>query len=183
VFAQVEGSFTYDSWLAALRAGRTFVSNGPLIELSVNGRVPGALLQTSEPLKVTARAISRLPFDSLEIVQEGEVVAEQPSVQGKEAKLEREIPVERSGWIAARVRSRARTHGGFTVFAHTSPIHYRVAGTSPRRGEAAGALIDEIEQSMRFIRKSYRFASEADKAIAVGRFEQARQVYAKLAAG
>jgi hypothetical protein len=183
VFVQVEGSFTYDSWLAGLRAGRTAVSNGPLIELSVNGRGPGSVLQTSEPLKVSARVISRLPFDSLEIVQEGEVVAEQAAIQGKEAKLEREIPVERSGWLAARVSSRFKTHAGHTVFAHTGPIYYQVANTPARRAHAAGAFVDEIEQSVRFIRKSYRFANDADKAIAVGRFEQARQVYAKLAAG
>jgi hypothetical protein len=182
VFVQVEGGFTYDSWLAGLRAGRTFVSNGPLVEFTVNGRGPGTQLEISEPLKVTARAVSRLPFDRLEIVQDGHVVAEQTAVERKEARLEREVPVEQGGWLAARVFSREKTHAAYPVFAHTSPVYYRVKGSPARRAEAAGAFIDELEQSVRFIRKSYRFASEADQAIAIGRFEQARQVYAKLAA-
>ena len=41
-------------------------------------------------------------------------------------------------------------------------------------------FVDEIDESMRFVRKNYRFASEADKALALGRFEQGRQIYAKL---
>jgi hypothetical protein len=182
VFVQVDTPFTYDSWVAGLRAGRTFVSNGPLIELTVNGRGPGALLESSEPLKVAASAISRLPFDTLEIVQDGNVVADQASVEGRQARLEREIAVERGGWIAARVTSRSRTHAAYPVFAHTGAVYYRVKGTPSRSAQAAGAFVDEIEQSMRFIRKSYRFASQADLAVAVGRFEEARRALAKLAA-
>jgi hypothetical protein len=181
VFVQVEGAFTYDSWIAGLRAGRTFVSNGPLLELSVNGRGPGAALDASEPLKVVASAVSRLPFERLEIVQDGQVVAEQAAVQGREARLEREIPIERGGWIAARVFSSSKTHAATRVFAHTSPVYYRVKETPSRSAEAAGSFIDEIESSVRFIRKSYRFASQADLAVAVGRFEEARRVYGKVA--
>ena len=44
-----------------------------------------------------------------------------------------------------------------------------------------GAFVDEIEASMRFVRKSYRFASEADRALALGRFGEGRNVFGKLA--
>lgn len=180
VFVQVESDFTYDSWIAGIRAGRTFISNGPLIEFTVNGKPPGSTLQASERLQVKARALSRLPFDRLQIVRDGVVVAEQAAVNRREASLEREIPVEQGGWIAARVESSAKTHALFGVFAHSSPVYYRVDGTPSRRAEAAGAFVDEIEQSVRFIRKSYKFASEADKAVALGRFEAARRIYGKL---
>jgi hypothetical protein len=180
VFVQVEGEFTYDSWIAGIRAGRTFISNGPLIEFTVNGKPAGSTLPASERLQVKARAISRLPFDRLQIVRDGVVVAEQAAVNRREANLEREIPVDQAGWIAARVESSAKTHALFGVFAHTSPVYYRVEDTPARRAEAAGAFIDEIEQSVRFIRKSYKFASEADRAVALGRFEAARQIYGKL---
>ena len=33
---------------------------------------------------------------------------------------------------------------------------------------------------MRYIRKNYKFAGQADQALAVGRFEEGRAVYAKL---
>ena len=180
VFVHVDGPFNYDSWLAGLRAGRTFVSNGPLLEFTVNGQRPGSTLEASGPVSVRARAISRLPFDRLEIVRDGRVVAEQSAADQREAALERELAVDRGGWIAARVASRAKTHAGYGVFAHTSPVYLRVQGTPSRRAEAAGAFIDEIETAMRDIRKNFRFSSDADRAIALGRFEDGRNVYAKL---
>jgi hypothetical protein len=182
VFVQVEGGFSYESWLAGLRAGRSFVSNGPLVDFQVNGKGPGATVEPDGPLHIRARAISRVPFERLEIVCDGEIVADQPAADMREVIMDREIPVARSGWISARVAGKTKTYAGFTVFAHTSPIYLRVANTASRRAQAAGAFIDEIEESMRFIRKNYRFAADADRALALGRFEAARQFYAKLTA-
>lgn len=183
VFVQVEGNFTYDSWIAGLRAGRTFVSNGPLLEFHVNDKGPGASIEAKGPLRVSARVISRLPFSRVEIIYNGEILAEQSAWNSRQATLEREIPVERGGWIAARVAGGGKTHAGYTVFAHTSPVYVRVNGSPRRRAEAAGSFIDEIEDSMQFIRKNYRFAKDADRALAVGQFEAGWKAFAKLAAG
>ena len=181
VFVQVEGGFSYDTWIAGLRAGRTFVSNGPLLELRVNDKGPGATLETRGPLQVSAHVISRLPFDRLEIVYNGEIVAEQGAWKQRETKLERELRVDRGGWIAARVVSEGKTHAGSGVFAHSSPIYVRVPNTPHRMAAAAGAFVDEIEDSMRSIRKTFRFAKDADRALALGRFEAGRNVFAKIA--
>jgi hypothetical protein len=182
VFVKVEGDFTYDSWIAGLRAGRTFVSNGPLLELSVNDKGPGQSFETSGILRVSAKAVSRLPFERLEIVCNGVVVADQSAVDQREARLEREVVASAGGWVAARVSGGSKTHAGYPVFAHTSPIYFKIPGTPSRQAAAAGEFVDEIEESMRFVRKNYRFASEADKALALGRFEQGRLIYAKLVA-
>ena len=186
VYVKIDGELDYDKWIAGLRTGRTFVSNGPLLELTVNGKEPGATLEsldTEEPLKVKARADSRLPFDRLEIVRNGEVVAEVLATGQREAALQREVSVSRGGWIAARVRSTSKTHAGTKVFAHTSPVYLRVPDTPHREAEACGAFIDEIENSMRFIRKNYTFASQADEAIAIGRFEKGGNRYVDLIEG
>lgn len=183
VFVQIAGDFHYDSWIAGLRSGRTFVTNGPLLDFKVEGQGPGALLARDGPTvaRVEVRALSRVPFDAVEVVQDGVVVATQPAVAGREARLEREIPLRRGGWLAARVQSSARSHGGARVFAHTSPVYVRIAGAPARRAEAAGRFIDELEESQSFIRKSYRFASDADRAVAVGRFGSALAVFHKIA--
>jgi hypothetical protein len=180
VFVQVQGGFTYDTWIAGLRAGRTFVSNGPLLELRVNDKGPGASIETAGPLKVSATVISRLPFERIQIVYNGEVVAEHFSRNRREAKIEEEIIVTRGGWVAARVAGGGQTHAGSAVFAHTSPIYVNVPGTPHRKAEAAGAFVDEIEESIQFIRKTYRFAKDADRALALGRFEEGRRAFGKL---
>jgi len=72
------------------------------------------------------------------------------------------------------------TYAGYPVFAHTSPIYLRVPDTLSRRAEALGASIDEIDRSMRTIRKSYRFDSDAQRALAVGKFQEARNALAQM---
>ncbi len=182
VYVQTEGAFTYDSWIAGLRAGRTFVTNGPLVEFTVNGNGPGSTVTGDGRLAVRAKAVSRVPFDRVELIHDGEVIAEQSAQGGRLALLEREMMTQRGGWLAARVYSGAKSHGGASVFAHTSPIYCRIAGTAHRRAAAAGAFVDEIEDSMRLIRKSFRFASDADRAVALGRFETGRNAFLKIAA-
>jgi hypothetical protein len=110
------------------------------------------------------------------------VVAEESAISGREAVFERDLPVEHGGWIAARVAGGAKTHANYSVFAHTSPVYLRVTQTPFRRAEAAGSFIDEIEESVRFIRKAYRFASDRDRALALGRFEAAKSAFGKVAA-
>ena len=44
---QAGQEFTYKAWIEAVRAGRTFVTNGPLLAFTVNGQAPGAVLDLS----------------------------------------------------------------------------------------------------------------------------------------
>src|SRR5262249_1566957 len=71
--------FSYHSWIEAVRAGRTFVTNGPLISFTVNGHGPGSVINLtskSERVRVHAEARSIVPFDRLEVILNGEVVAD-----------------------------------------------------------------------------------------------------------
>ena len=183
VFVKVEGSFTYDAWLAGLRAGRTFVSNGPLLELTANGTGPGAILRRPDRVKVVAQAISRVPFDRLELVHDGSVVAEKSARDGREARIEWDGTIQRDGWLAARIGGKTKTRTGYEVFAHTNPIYVQAGTPSTARAVAAAAIGKAIEQSVIFLRKNFRFATQADQALAVGRFEEGRRFYAALAAG
>ena len=182
VFVQVEGAFSYDTWIAGLRAGRTFVSNGPLVEMTVDGKGPGATIESAGPVRVAVRASSRIPFERVEIVYNGEVAADQAAVGGRRAALEREIALGEGGWIAARIAGGSQTYAGYASFAHTSPVYVRVPGTGYRRAGAIGAWMDEIERSARLIRKSFRFASDAQRALATGRFEDGRRALGRLLA-
>lgn len=179
VFVQVRGAFNYDSWLEGLRAGRTFVTNGPLLEFSVNGQQPGAVIR-SQRVKVVARVLSRVPFERIEIVQDGAIVASQTAAGQRQAKIECELTVHRSGWIAARVDGNTATQMGYPVFAHSGPVYVEAGAPSAIRSEAASAMAAQIEESMKFIRKNYKFTYESDAAIALGQFNRGRDFFATL---
>jgi hypothetical protein len=181
VYVKVDGAFNYDTWIAGLRAGRTVVSNGPLLEFTAGNTGPGGTVNvTNGRIRVVASAVSRIPFERIEIVQNGRVVADQPSVAGREVRLERDLPVDEGGWIAARVTGGSKTYAGYDAFAHTSPVYLRVAGTSFRRTESVGRFMDEIERSKRVISKSFKFTGDAQRALAIGRFEEGRRAFGRL---
>lgn len=132
-YAHVDEEFTYEGWCRAVRSGRTFLSGGPLLTLSVDGHLPGDTLALSGPgtLSVQATARSIFPLKSLELIRNGEVVAAETSTDGTSAlTLNTELRLNGNGWIACRAYGLDYhlDEWGRQVFAHTSPVYVAVGG-------------------------------------------------------
>ena len=130
--------FTYENWCSSVAAGRTFLSGGPIIHLSVDGKEVGDTLAISGPgtVEVEAWAESVLPVFSLEIVQNGRVVARTDNRGGaRRLELREKIRVDGHSWIAARTGAYdyfdiVPHHDVWNrgVFAHTSPVYVACGG-------------------------------------------------------
>jgi hypothetical protein len=129
-----EQDFTYETWCANLAAGRTFMSGGPIISLSVDGYTIGDTVRLSGnggTVEVEGWAESIFPIHTLQIVQQGRVVAETEDRRGtRRLELKTRIKVDGHTWLAARVSGPGYTnpilhHDGWRrgVMAHTSPIY------------------------------------------------------------
>jgi hypothetical protein len=98
--------FTYKNWIEAVRAGRTFVTNGPLLSFTVNDQDPGAVLDfPSSPTSVRVRAEARslFPFTRLEVVYNGAVVVHaEASGTPSHAFIDADASITAPGWMAAR---------------------------------------------------------------------------------
>ncbi len=122
---------TFETWAAAIRAGRTFVSSGPILELAVEGREPGDVIRlpSSGRLEIVARARATQPvLNDLELVVSGRVVAATSSPAATELVLRETVEITAGAWIAARSRSRHQIESAFTssMAAHTSPVYVEV---------------------------------------------------------
>jgi hypothetical protein len=107
-YAKIDGPLTFPSWMDAVRRGRTFVTNGPALDFTVNGSMMGDELALNAPGTVRVRARVRFDpdrdrVDHLEVVQAGQVVASVGPSQGPEIILDATIPISASTWLAARV--------------------------------------------------------------------------------
>src|SRR6185369_12057398 len=105
VYVKVDGPLTYPKWVQAYKAGRTFVSNSPMLFLDVEGEEPGAEIRLDRParVRVKASAQSIAPMRAIEVIVNGNVVASaKASADGKSAEVSEAIRLERSSWIAAR---------------------------------------------------------------------------------
>jgi hypothetical protein len=106
VHIPTEDEFTYESWCAGIKAGRTFVSTGPMIELTVDGASIGDTLSLpvgGGTVELVATAESILPFHTLEVVEKGRVVASTESAKGtRRLQLKTTLPLRGHTWLAAR---------------------------------------------------------------------------------
>lgn len=132
-YAQIDDrDFTFENWGKAVRAGRTFTTSGPLLELKVEGQPLGAEIRLPKgggTLDVEASALATQPFQELQIVVNGAVVARETAGAGSLSTiLHTQLRFEKSSWIAARCLSQLKVWHVWPVFmaAHTSPIYIQV---------------------------------------------------------
>lgn len=120
------GESAYESWAAGVKRGAVTLSNGPLLEFSVNGQEPGASVDwdgDSYTLKGRAEAWFHRPLRNLEIVVNGEVVARSPLGEP----LDFSVEVAASSWVAARVRAH-KHEGEPEIQAHANPAYFLRGG-------------------------------------------------------
>ena len=125
------GNFTADAWFDAVKRGRTFVTNGPMVTLTVGDGMPGDEVHAGKDAKLHVHAQAWAPESIgapkvLEIVAEGKVIKVINSPGAKQDKLiaDFELPAGDSQWIAAR------TTAFNGAVAHTTPVYVIVNGRS-----------------------------------------------------
>lgn len=151
-FAHIgDRTLTFDAWADAVRHGRTFSSSGPLLDLSVEGRPPGADVRLSRgggTVDVEARAVCVHPMHRLEIVHDGHVVArEQARTGARELRVRAQVSVTRCGWVATRCDGEHRLWHGWPVVlaAHSSPVYLTVEGKPAFNADDAAYMLGLLE--------------------------------------
>lgn len=186
VYVRVEGAFSYERWIENLKAGRTFVTSGPMLELSAEGHSLGDLVRVPDggTLRVSGKASSQFPLDRLELVRNGRVIAEAKSTGDRlSIAVEQAIPVDQSGWIALRVYGLPhRDQPGGPVFAHTSPIYLQVPGKPLDSREDAAYFLTWIDRLSADLRRRDRVPARS-RAHVESQLAAAREVYEKLRTG
>ncbi|HSB13156.1 MAG TPA: CehA/McbA family metallohydrolase [Bryobacteraceae bacterium] len=195
LYARPVGEADYKGWLAGLKAGNGFVTNGPMLTFEVDGRSSGDTVsfKGSHRVRVRATAKSILPFQSLEIVVNGETAAVKslpnqyrPTSDGVYSlELEGTIDLDRSSWLAARVAESPGSRNrilprGLTVFAHTNPIYFLRDGVKVRERSSVHYLQKYVKGTIHWLNTGARFRNPAEKEEALRLAEEARQAYARL---
>lgn len=156
--------FTYESWCRNVVKGRTFISGGPMIHFTVDGKEVGDTVALPGPatVEVKAWAESIFPIYSLEIVQAGRVVASADSRDGtRRLELTERIQVDGHSWLAARCGGPGYFdsridygQGGHEVYAHTSPVYVAFGDDWQMFDEqVARDILTSVDGSLTYIRE------------------------------
>ncbi len=185
VYCKVPGRLTNASWAAALKRGDGFVTNGPLLWLRANGKLPGDGVALPRPgkVKLAVELASRHPVRLVEIVSNGEVILRRDVADaGKGLLWEQTVAVERPSWFAARCfgehEPRYVHMACRNQFAHTNMLFVTVGGKRPRSAADAGPFVKEIDA---LIGHAPKLATEEMRTRSIAEYRKARAFFARQA--
>ena len=187
-YVRLSGALSVPNWLADLAAGRSFITNGPLLTFRVGASEMGDTLRLAGAARVpvSGSAKGRHDFNALEVVHNGKVVhrAATRAVGGHfEANVDLSLSIDEPGWIALRIPggsldstgavvvpptlpvrgSGPKNEMGEVLFAHTSAVYVEFAGKRIFRRTAAESLVADLEGALRSIPPKAKFDTDAQR--------------------
>ena len=182
-YAHMEGGLSWDGWLDAIREGKLFVTNGPLLELTVNGQMIGSTIDLGEsggPVTVRGSIRSAVPVDHAKLVINGERV--RLGTPGTAFVFEREIEITTSSWITLEAHTDGAVHpiDDRFVQATTNPIWVNIGNRGVRSAESADYFMRWIDKLTAMAESHPGWRSEREKEHVLSEFGRARDVYVDL---
>jgi TolB protein len=170
-------------WLDGLRAGRTFVTNGPLLSFTLGGKEPGEEIRLpvrGGDVKFTAELGSIVPVDHFELLCNGEVQKKFLAEPGRSAQKNGTVRLNRSGWCLLRAYAEKAAHPILDLypFATTSPVYVTVEGAPARSPEDAAFFVQWMDRVLEFARGRTNWNTPEERAHALAYLENARAVFA-----
>jgi hypothetical protein len=153
---------TFEAWKWGLQKGRSFITRGPMLFVSVNGEKPGARLHLEDrPAKVRVSAKALLPGESLpvEILVNGQVVASGKDFDGQ-------VELTDSSWVAVR-----------TEDAHSNPVYVTLGGRPRGFAEPAEEFLGVSGRLRQWVQTKALFDTEAQKESVLEVIEEGERVY------
>src|SRR5256886_11895924 len=185
VYVHLPRGFDYEAWLNGLKAGRSFVTTGPMLFATVNGEDAGYIFKGPLGAKDKQRfhlegdVVSAERVGKVEVILNGEVVRTTNSVATRtqtgahRSHFDEEVELIGSGWIAVRCWEE-RANGRFR-FAHTAPWFVEADGLPLRPWrEEAEFLVKRAEEEI--ARSRDVLSSEA-----LDEYRRASSVYRRIA--
>tara|TARA_Y100000814_G_scaffold102735_2_gene71695 strand:+ start:12560 stop:14107 length:1548 start_codon:yes stop_codon:yes gene_type:complete len=179
-YVPIRGRVTSNKWLAALRKGESFITNGPIISFTANQRDIGSTIQLesgSNTVQVNATGKGRTDFKGLELIHNGHVVAtvETQSTDGYfVAKMNTTVDLSEPGWLAVRVPiDNNKNIYDRLIFGHTSPIYFQQNGQSIFDPDVALDLMVEMQQARDKAASTGQFDDEAARNSVIGVYDRA----------
>ena len=181
VYVKSGAAFDYIAWMNAYRRGRSFASNGPVVELSVDGKEPGDEIKSdaAREVEVRAKVVTQVPLDSVDLVVNGTSVYSAPVNGTAPVDFRRSVRIDRSSWIALRAlgpRHRLVLNDA-GAWAHTSPVYVTIGGRPVRVAGDLRFYREWVERLIARAETAGRFATPERRNEVVALFRKALDWY------
>ena len=155
-YVHLPNGYAADAWFENLAGGRVFVTNGPILDIQLNGSATDTefSLSSGESISISARASINPDVDllaRLELIEQGDVVAKSISTAGAETlEFSYENPATHGTWFV--VRAIGYTNSPTPIFgpdsqgnviAMSAPFYVAVDGQRTWKKSAVAVLANE----------------------------------------
>jgi hypothetical protein len=177
-----------EAWKRGLREGRAFVSTGPLVELTVDGKMPGEEVElpaSGGEVTIEIRIRSITPIAKVMLIRNAELVEEIPIPDDRKSiDYVTKVRVSASGWFHVRAEGVwEESYPLDTGFAQgfTNPVWVTVGDQPVRNLEAAQYSIEWIDKLTAMAEAAPGWRSQWERDHVFGQFKQARAIYERFA--
>jgi TolB protein len=186
VYAEIpSGPLHIATWLNAIRTGRTFATNGPLLRFELGGAKAGAQVnlgrKQSVPFRVSLQSI--VPIDHLQIVCNG-MVAREIDLPGQREAVDASgtLQMDESKWCVLRAFSDRAEYPILDLYpyATTSPVYITVAGAPLRSTTDAAFFIAWVDRLISAAQNNSGWNTEDEKSKVISLFGEARKKFQSL---
>ncbi len=186
-YAYLGSKLDYAAWIAAFRTGRTFFTNGPLLDFRMDRYRPGdeiVLPAEGGAVELYGKLQSVVAVEKLEVLNNGQVIESVTvAAPGNAAEIHKTIQVSKSGWYTLRAvgsKPQRPTDDDFP-YAETSPVYVRCANGLVRSRADAEYFIRWIDDITRQASEHPGWRSDAEKKSVLAQFAEARKIFEKRA--
>jgi hypothetical protein len=173
-------------WFEALKRGRTFATNGPLIEFTLAEQRVGDELRfdgVQSAVPFTAKLRSIVPVDHFEVVCNGRVAKTLELTGARDsADITGTLPLKESGWCVLRASSEDAEYPVLDhyVYATTSPVYMTMGGKAPRSPLDAKYFAAWIDRTIDTTSHYPDWNSLAEKEYVLRRLREAKMIFEQL---
>ena len=191
--------FSVQAWFDALKAGKSFVTSGPLLTMTVNGQRPGEALNVQKGDSLNIQADAQLSADigtleRLELYEQGELVESVSSSEGKaQLRLNYQAQARHGTWFV--LLAYGKDDSPEATLAATAPVYVSVNGSGFCKVAAVEAITQRMKAAMdtifdgSYVEKSgwstlnlLKDVDSTQETLLKARIQQAHALYDKLAA-
>lgn len=161
IYVRLDNGFTPQGWFDGLRRGHNFVTNGPMLALTLNGQPMGSDLHVKAGGALAIEASASINpdvdlLDRLELIEQGEVVKTVISSGGgaENLSLRYRLSAKQGSWFVSRAygrRHKKQPWEGTDVVALSAPIYVSVDGDSHWKPSAVTGIVAELEKDLQHI--------------------------------
>lgn len=148
IYVYLGKDMDYRAWWQGLHTGRSFVTNGPLLRVTANDKLPGTVFTGDQEIKLDLKAqlTTQDPIRFVEIIKNGQVDRRVPFQDVVTNSALGSVHFKESGWFL--VRAIADNQQTFR-FASTAPFYVEIGPVKERISKASVAFfLDWTRQRM-----------------------------------